>query len=67
MAREKDECYTNQSVSDVFKNVGEIGDPCHARGLRHPMYNILMTALLGFLCGCNSYREYNDSSTRKIH
>ena len=56
MAREKDECYTNQSVSDVFKNVGEIGDPCHARGLRHPMYNILMTALLGFLCGCNSYR-----------
>ena len=57
MAREKDEAYTSQPILDVFKEIGEQGDKRDSRGLRHPMYCILVLVLLGFLFGCTSYRE----------
>ena len=51
MAREKDEAYTSQPILDVFKEIGEQGDKRDSRGLRHPMYCILVLVLLGFLFG----------------
>jgi len=63
MAREKDEVYTNQSILDMCKGVGKLGDKRDPRGLRHLMHEILTLIIMGFLYGCNSYRAIH----RKFH
>lgn len=44
----------------LIEQLKQIRDPRYIRGLRHPLWMLLMLSLLGFLCGYRGYRPLAD-------
>lgn len=47
-------------LSFLVRSLSVVDDPRHARGLRHPMVNVLTIAVLGCLCGCDDAEALED-------
>ncbi|NCJ07280.1 ISAs1 family transposase, partial [Synechococcales cyanobacterium C] len=44
----------------LIEQLKQIPDHRHRRGLRHPLWMLLILSLLGFLCGYTGYRPLED-------
>ncbi len=44
----------------LFRALSIVADPRKARGVRHPLLNVLVIAVLGCVCGCDDAEELED-------